>query len=103
MEAGPVSSNENRLHAIKLSRAKIGWPRIFIMSHHTYGHLTHQTLIHWIITRGAGRGVVEMEVNKHPYNTKSSSLMEAVVQGMEDINKGYLIKACSRFELELSG
>ncbi|VDL59042.1 unnamed protein product [Hymenolepis diminuta] len=39
------------------------------------------------------RGVVEKEVNKHPHNTKSSSLMEAIVGAMEDINKDHLIEA----------
>ncbi|KAM3187380.1 hypothetical protein ACTXT7_002416 [Hymenolepis weldensis] len=62
---------------IKLSKPRIGWPRI--MSHQTYDHLlVHQTLILWIITCGAGCGVVEKEVNKHPHNTKSFSLIEAI-------------------------
>ena len=41
-------------------------------------------------------GVIEREINKHPRNTKSS-LMKAIAQAMENINKKHLIKACSHF------
>ncbi|VUZ54871.1 unnamed protein product, partial [Hymenolepis diminuta] len=37
------------------------------------------------------QGVVENEVDKHPQNTKSSSLIEAMARATEDINKG---KSC---------
>ncbi|KAM3172142.1 hypothetical protein ACTXT7_015160 [Hymenolepis weldensis] len=90
----PMSSNKIRLHLIKLSKPRIGWTRIFIMPHRTYGRfITHQTLIPWIITCRAERVVVEKEVNKHAQNTKSSSLMEAIARGMEDINKDHLMKS----------
>ncbi|KAM3186664.1 hypothetical protein ACTXT7_003870 [Hymenolepis weldensis] len=61
----------------KLSKSRIGWLGIFIMSHQTYDLLTYQTLILHIITCGVG--VIKKEVNKHPHNTKFSSLMEAIV------------------------
>ncbi|KAM3176471.1 hypothetical protein ACTXT7_006460 [Hymenolepis weldensis] len=68
------------------------------MSHQTYGSLlaTHQTLILSIITCGAGRDgaeAVKNEDNRHPHNTKSSSLMEAIAHAIENMNKDYLIKA----------
>ncbi|KAM3181121.1 hypothetical protein ACTXT7_014979 [Hymenolepis weldensis] len=33
--------------------------------------------------------MVEKGVNKHPHNTKSSSLMEAIARGTEDISKDH--------------
>ncbi|KAM3179770.1 hypothetical protein ACTXT7_017639 [Hymenolepis weldensis] len=70
----PMPSNKIRLHAIKLSKLRIGW-----IGENVWG--------------GAVREVVEKEVTKHPHDTESSSLMEAIAlaRGMEDINKDHLI------------
>ncbi|KAM3185743.1 hypothetical protein ACTXT7_005757 [Hymenolepis weldensis] len=69
------------------------WPIIFIIiSPQTYARLlTHQIVILWIIICGALRDVVEKEINKHPYDTKSSSLVEAITRAMEDINHDHLM------------
>ncbi|KAM3185388.1 hypothetical protein ACTXT7_006470 [Hymenolepis weldensis] len=45
--------------------------------------------------------VVKREVNKHPQNTKSSSPMEAIVRGIDDLNEDYLTKACIRFRTQI--
>ncbi|KAM3187517.1 hypothetical protein ACTXT7_002162 [Hymenolepis weldensis] len=66
------------------------------MPYKTYGRLlTHQITCE---VGGVRWGMVEKEVTKHSHNTKSSSLMEAIGRGMEDIKKNYLIKACRRFQ-----
>ncbi|KAM3181183.1 hypothetical protein ACTXT7_014866 [Hymenolepis weldensis] len=71
-----------------------------VTPHQIYGRLlTHQTLILWIITYGAG--VIEKEVNRHPHNTKFSSPMEAIARAMEDINEDYLMKPCSHFQTRI--
>ncbi|KAM3185593.1 hypothetical protein ACTXT7_006048 [Hymenolepis weldensis] len=69
-----LSSNKIQLHLVKLSKSGIGWPKIFA-----------------ILLLRVGRGVVEAGVSKHPHNTKSSSLMEAIAWAMKNINKDYLI------------
>ncbi|KAM3178721.1 hypothetical protein ACTXT7_001987 [Hymenolepis weldensis] len=98
-----VGSEGEAHHDSSIFTTGIGWPRVFIiMSHHTKpGRLltTHQTLILWIITCGAGlgRGMIEKEVKKHLHNTKFSSYMEVIVRVIEDINKDRLIRAFSRF------
>ncbi|KAM3175080.1 hypothetical protein ACTXT7_009231 [Hymenolepis weldensis] len=99
-----MSSNKIPLHPTKLSKPRIAEDQ-------TYGFLTtHETLIYWIITYGAGQDVIGKEVEKHTHNTKFSSQMEAKDRGMEtDMNKGHLMKACKcvrcpqkKFALSLS-
>ncbi|KAM3181794.1 hypothetical protein ACTXT7_013656, partial [Hymenolepis weldensis] len=54
---------------------------------------SHKALKTQDFMRRTGWGVVEQDVNKRLHNTKSSSLMEAMVEAraMVDINKDHLI------------